>query len=59
MIHCKRDVTLRSTAEWEKKTQTHTHTRARTHTDIQRGSNKPYLKKGKRDKRRIRTASIQ
>lgn len=30
-----------------------------THTDIQKGANKPYLKKGKKDKRRIRTKSIQ
>lgn len=35
--------------------KTHPH----THTDIQRGSNKPYLKRGKKDKRRIRTKSIQ
>lgn len=45
---------MRSTAEWEKE-NTPTH----THTDIQRGSNKPYLKRGKKDKRRIRTKSIQ
>lgn len=42
MINCKRGVTLRSTAEWEKKTHPHTHipthphAHAHTHTDIQR-----------------------
>lgn len=65
MINCKRGVTLRSTAEWEKKTHPHTHipthphARTRTHTLTYRGSNKPYLKKGqkgqKKNKNRVNT----
>lgn len=42
----------------------HTHAHKRTHTGThiltyRGGSNKPYLKRGKKDKRRIRTKSIQ
>ena len=40
-------------------TRAHVHTHTHTHTDIQRESNKPYLKGAKRTKkRRIRTKSI-